>query len=123
MRKILMIEDNKDISSFLKKNLVKDGFLVDIVETGYAVLAYLKDSKEPDAVILDLFLPERSGIELLDSLVNHWKKAKIFIYSGRLEWKARLLKHPSVYGFFNKTDGQKGLIDAIKKECGDNESL
>lgn len=120
MKKILVVEDNKSISSFIKKDLVKDGFMVDIVETGYAVLSYLKDNKEPDAVILDLFLPERSGIELLDSLVNQWKSAKIFIYSARLEWKARLLKHPAVYGFFNKTDGAKGLIETIKKECVDN---
>ncbi|MDP3790303.1 MAG: response regulator [Candidatus Omnitrophota bacterium] len=118
MKKILVIEDNKDISSILKKLLEKNMFAVDVAETGYAVLAYLQGSKEPAAVVLDLFIPERSGIDLLDSLVSAWPYTKIFVYSAHSEWKTSLERYPGVCRFFCKTDGMGNLIKAIQEELG-----
>ncbi len=117
MQKILIVEDNKEISSILKKAIEKEGFSFDLIEGGYALLAYLRDSKEPDAVILDLFIPERSGVELVSSLMSKWTKTKIFIFSSRKEYeKSYLLKVPSIKGFFWKADGVNNLIAAIRKE-------
>ncbi len=116
MEKILVVEDNKTLSSILKLRLEKDGFLVDIVSEGIALLAYLRDHGEPDAVVLDLFIPERSGIELLDTLFNKWKKAKIFIYTAQINLKSKCLQYPTVCCFFNKSDDIQDLIAAIKKE-------
>ena len=116
MEKILVVEDNKTLSLILKQRLEKDGFSVDIVEGGFALLAYLKDDKEPDAVILDLFIPEKSGLELLDSLVNKWGKTKIFIYTAQANLKSTCLRYPSVCRFFKKTEDTQSLIEAIKEE-------
>ncbi len=103
MEKILIAEDNKEISSLLKLALEKDRFSVDIVEGGYPLLAYLRDKQEPDAIILDLFMPDRSGIELVNSLISKWTKTKIFIFSGQKEYaKNYLLKNTSIRGFFGK---------------------
>lgn len=116
MEKILVVEDNKTLSSMLKQRLEKDGFSVDVIEGGLALLTYLKDAVEPDAVILDLFIPEQSGLELLDSLANKWGKAKIFIYTAQGNLKSICLRHPAVCRFFNKSEDIKSLIEAIKEE-------
>lgn len=116
MEKILVVEDNKTLSSILKQRLEKDGFSVDVINGGLALLAYLRNSVEPDAVILDLFIPEKSGLELLDSLVNKWRKAKIFIYTAQANLKSTCLRYPEVCRFFNKTEDMQSLIEAIKKE-------
>ncbi|MCX6353665.1 MAG: response regulator [Candidatus Aureabacteria bacterium] len=117
MTKILVVEDNKEITMLLTTILVKEGFSVDSVNGGYSLLTYLRDSKEPDGVILDLFLPERSGIELMSSLISKWTKTKIFIFSGQREHsESYLFKNPSIRGFFWKADGAHNLIAAIKKE-------
>ncbi|MDD5450149.1 MAG: response regulator [Candidatus Omnitrophica bacterium] len=116
MKKILIVEDNKAISSLLKLRLEKEGFSVDVVEAGFAMLAYLKETKEPDGIVLDLFLPERSGIELLNSLVSKWNSARIFIYTAQSRWKSTCLRYPSVRRFFNKTQDMAELIEAVKKE-------
>ena len=116
MKKILIVEDNKTLSSILKLRLEKDNFSVDIIEEGFALLAYLRDAEEPDAVILDLFIPGKSGLELLDSLVNKWKKTKIFIYTAQVNYKLTCLRYPAVCHFFSKNSDTQDLIEAIKKE-------
>ena len=82
MKKVLVVEDNKDISEILKKRLEQDGFSVDIADGGYSVLSRLKEAQIPDVIILDLMLPERSGMELLSSLNAKWPDTKIFIFSA-----------------------------------------
>jgi DNA-binding response OmpR family regulator len=116
MEKILVVEDNKTLGSILKQRLEKDAFSVDIVEDGFALLAYLRDAKEPDAVILDLYIPGKSGLELLDSLINKWGSAKIFIYTAQANLKSTCLRYPGVCHFFNKTEDMQSLVEAIKKE-------
>jgi len=118
MKTVLIAEDNRDIRTILKERLEKDGFTVMIANGGYAVLGYLRKNQKPDFIILDLLLPERSGIELLDSLKSKWPDTKIFIYSAHTEFEGRLrLFKEHISGFFIKTDGFDKLIDAIKKEC------
>jgi len=117
MKKILIVEDNKDISTILKKKLEIHGFSVDLAEGGYAVLGYMRDSKMPHAIVLDIILPERSGEDLLCTLKNKWPDTKVFIYSAHAEYKGHLKEYAA--GFFLKTDGMDNLIGAIKKEIGE----
>lgn len=115
MQKILVVEDNKDLNEILRRRLEREGFAVDSVASGYSVLSYLKSGKVPDAVVLDLMLPERSGHELLDTLVSNWGAAKIFIFSAHAEHAERLrLRRYRLAGYFCKSDGMDKLIAAIK---------
>lgn len=116
MEKVLVVEDNQDLGSLLKERLEYNGFSVDIVESGYSLLSYLMSASPPDIVILDLMLPEKTGMELLSGLRCKCPKAKIFIFSGYLEYKSRLYPVDADYieGFFCKSDGTEQLIEAIK---------
>jgi len=117
MKKILIVEDNKFLSAILKKRLEYDGFSVDLVEDGYALLGYLKTGKEPDAIVLDLMIPGRSGIELLGTLTSTWSMTKIYIFSAHPEYQERHgLKNYDIAGYFSKSDGMDKLIDAIKED-------
>ena len=114
MKKILVIEDNKDISDILKTRLEHQGFSVDTARGGYAVLEYMHGSEMPDAIVLDLVLPERSGEELLASLKSKWQDTKVFIYSGHEKYEGKFKE--CISGFFLKTNGIDKLINAIMKE-------
>lgn len=115
-KKILVAEDNPEMCVILKTRLEEAGFSSDIVQGGYALLGYLKKEGMPDAVILDLMLPERSGVELLGTLKNKWPATKIFIFSAYPEYKDKLhLFKGHIAGFFCKTDGIDKLIGAIKE--------
>ena len=91
VRKILVVEDNKVLSSILIERLKLDGFSVDLIEDGDAMLGHLKTGEEPDVIIMDLMLPGRSGFELLGTVTSIWTAARIYIFSGHPEYKERLV--------------------------------
>jgi two-component system, OmpR family, response regulator MprA len=61
--RILVVEDEPQIASFLRVGLGYEGFSVAVAEDGYGALAELKRFK-PQLVILDLMLPGIDGMEL-----------------------------------------------------------
>ncbi|MGH9862809.1 MAG: response regulator, partial [Candidatus Acidiferrales bacterium] len=63
MKRVLIIEDDKDIVELVRYNLEKDGFQVTAVGDGLSGLAHLKKSP-PDLLLLDLMLPKLSGLEI-----------------------------------------------------------
>lgn len=121
MKKVLIVEDNKILNAILRDRLEKEGFAVDIIESGLALLSYIRRGEEPDAVILDLFLPEKSGIELLDTIGNSWGRAAVFVYSAQAQLKGTCLRHPAVSNFFSKNEDVTFLIEAIKEKVGEEE--
>ncbi len=66
--KVLIVEDDRFLSSMLKTNLERDGFGVEQAFEGEEGLAKLKSAK-PDLVLLDLMMPKMSGFELLGHVV------------------------------------------------------
>jgi len=62
-KRILVVEDEKDISELLRFNLEQEGFAVVLAEDGEQALR-LARRERPALVILDLMLPGMSGIEV-----------------------------------------------------------
>jgi DNA-binding response OmpR family regulator len=65
--RILVVEDEPQISNFLRVGLGYEGFSVAVAEDGHQALAELKRFK-PQLVILDLMLPGISGMELAERM-------------------------------------------------------
>jgi len=63
MKRILVIEDDKDIVELVKYNLEKDGFQVSATADGAGGLSQIRKAA-PDLLILDLMLPKLSGLEI-----------------------------------------------------------
>jgi DNA-binding response OmpR family regulator len=61
--KILVVEDEKSIASFLKKNLQAECFSVDVANDGEKGL-FLANTNHYDIIILDYVLPEMDGKEV-----------------------------------------------------------
>jgi DNA-binding response OmpR family regulator len=70
--KILLIEDEKKVASFIKKGLEQEFYTVDAVFDGKEGLTFAL-SGEYDLMILDIMLPYRDGITILREV----RKAKI----------------------------------------------
>jgi len=119
MKKVLIVEDERDISHILKARLEAAGFSVDMAGGGLAALSYLKAKKAPAAIVLDLVLPERSGVELLGSFHNVWPDTKIFIFTAHPEYKEKPYYFEKyAAGFFCKPEDMGKLLKEIKKSCG-----
>ena len=62
--KVLVVEDERHIARFLEFILRKEGYEVIVAANGEQALALLASAR-PDAILLDLVLPGRSGLDLL----------------------------------------------------------
>ncbi len=63
LKNILIVEDEEKVATFIKKGLQTQNFIAEIAETGKDALQLL-DAKPFDLVILDIGLPDISGLEI-----------------------------------------------------------
>jgi two-component system alkaline phosphatase synthesis response regulator PhoP len=61
---VMVVEDEKEIRELIRYNLERAGFRIQLVSDGEDAVKQLFASR-PDAVVLDLMLPGRSGLEVL----------------------------------------------------------
>jgi two-component system phosphate regulon response regulator PhoB len=66
-RRVVIIEDERDVSRLLEFNLRSAGFAVDCAATGGEGLGLVR-GKSPDVVVLDLMLPDQSGYDVCKAL-------------------------------------------------------
>jgi DNA-binding response OmpR family regulator len=67
MTRVLMVEDDPAIGRLLSRSLTERDYVVTLAATGAAGLA-LALQEQPDVVLLDLGLPDLSGLEVLQML-------------------------------------------------------
>ncbi len=73
---ILLVDDEPDYVAVMKKQLEKEGYAVETAYNGQEGWEKI-EKKPPDAVILDVMMPERDGYDLCSSLKEHEKYASI----------------------------------------------
>jgi DNA-binding response OmpR family regulator len=62
-KRILVVEDEENISQTLRYNLTREGYEVSEAATGTAAIE-LARQRRPDLILLDLMLPEMTGLEV-----------------------------------------------------------
>lgn len=67
MKTILLVEDDKFLSSLLKNRLEKEGITVVYAPDGDTALNALR-SQKVDLVLLDIILPKKNGFEVLEEI-------------------------------------------------------
>lgn len=67
-QKILLIDDDEELTELLAVYLTNNGFSVDAVHDGYAVLRQLNKGVAYDLMVLDIQMPGMTGLELLPQL-------------------------------------------------------
>jgi len=66
-KRILVVDDEPDFASIVKKNLEKEGFEVEVAYDGVEGLEKVK-ANPPDAIVLDVMMPEMDGYEMCSKL-------------------------------------------------------
>jgi two-component system alkaline phosphatase synthesis response regulator PhoP len=66
-RKVLVVDDNVDSITILRSILETNGFNVRIAQSGREALHRI-DEERPDVVLLDVMMPEMSGLEVLERI-------------------------------------------------------
>jgi two-component system response regulator MprA len=80
--KILVVEDEEQIASFLRRGLTYEGYEVETAADGVTALARARDVR-PDLVVLDLMLPGMDGLEVCRRLRTAHSSLPILILTAR----------------------------------------
>ncbi|MDY4856683.1 MAG: response regulator, partial [Candidatus Ventricola sp.] len=78
--KVLIVEDDRAISNFIRRVLEANGYEALMVHTGREANSMIS-SHCPDLVILDLGLPDMDGLEVLRSL-RRWSLMPVVVVSA-----------------------------------------
>lgn len=84
MKRVLVVEDQRDLASLIAHNLRHEGLDVRTVEDGRDALPTVR-SWQPDLVILDLMLPGMDGFEILRGIRGEGNELPVLILSARGE--------------------------------------
>jgi len=80
--RLLLVEDNSELVSLLSKQLPRHNFEVDAVDTAEDADQALA-SMQYGAVVLDLGLPDRDGLDLLRDLRRRGKSVPVLVLTAR----------------------------------------
>ena len=79
--KILIIEDDKNVSAYISKGLSEAGHIADIADNGKDGL-FLAQNEKYDALIVDRMLPEMNGLSVIQELRGSGHHTPILILSA-----------------------------------------
>lgn len=108
--RLLLAEDDHELGARLKRFLDREGFAVDLFDNGVDAGHY--GSETPyDVIVLDLGLPQRPGLDVLDQWRKDGIKTPVLILTARDTWQ-------------EKVEGlQKGADDYLTKPFHEEELL
>ena len=123
MTKIMVAEDNTSVFSCYQNFLSKDEtieFIGHASDGELAVEMYKK--KNPDLMLLDLRLPKKNGLEILNEITKYESeniKCNVVVISGDSELRHKLFNTRKVYRIIPKPaslDSLEKTIEDFKKE-------
>ncbi len=87
--RILVVEDEKRISSFVRKGLEEQNFGVDVCADGNEAFL-LATTQRYDAIVLDIMLPGRDGLSVLKQLRSQKHTVPVILLTARTELDDRI---------------------------------
>lgn len=86
MNKILLVDDDRELTSLLKELLEMEGFNVLVAHDGEQALELLDDSI--DLLLLDVMMPKKNGIDTLKALRQTHQTPVIMLTARAASWIA-----------------------------------
>lgn len=80
--RILVVEDERDLNRIISRQLENEGYSVDRCFDGEEALHYI-NTGEFDAVIMDIMMPKKSGIEVLKAMRHKKNATPVLLLSAK----------------------------------------
>lgn len=87
--RLLLVEDDTVLVQSLRKELQEAGYAVDVADNGIDA-EYLGDENLYDVVVLDLGLPKRNGLEVLQNWRARGNTMPVIVLTARDAWHERV---------------------------------
>lgn len=84
-KKVLVVEDNPSLIKAILEKLEKSNYQVVYAMDGEEAIARF-DTEEPDLILLDVNMPKKNGIEVLEYIRNEKRSdVRVIIFSNKKE--------------------------------------
>jgi len=80
--RVLIVEDDVALGQFLAKGLKLEGHEVDLVTDGHTGLQHALEHR-PDLMVLDLSLPQKDGVQVLEEMHGRFTGTSVLVLTGR----------------------------------------
>jgi DNA-binding response OmpR family regulator len=87
--RVLIVEDDAALGLFLAKGLMLEGHEVDLVGDGQSGLERALENR-PDLMVLDLSLPQKDGMQVLEEMHGQFAETSVLVLTGRNELDERV---------------------------------
>ncbi|MEI8189416.1 MAG: response regulator [candidate division NC10 bacterium] len=116
---LLLVEDSEPVVIQMTDILTRNGYRVQVARNGHEALAQIEKSL-PDAVILDLMMPEVDGFEVLKTIrsVERTAHLPVLVLTAKYVTREELsfLKGNRIHQLIQKGDiGRSGLLAAVAR--------
>ena len=81
--RILVVEDDRKVASFIRKGLEEEGHAVELAGDGAEAIDRVADGSPWDLVVLDVMLPKRDGFSVLKTLREDGLTAPVLMLTAR----------------------------------------
>lgn len=121
MKKILIIEDDQILANIYRNKLAVEHYKVEVANNGESGLALMRSFK-PDIILLDLVLPQMTGVDVIKHIrsENDFAKLPVIVLSNTYltnviqdAWKAGATKCLS-----KATCSPKDILDIVRQTVG-----
>jgi DNA-binding NtrC family response regulator len=112
--KILVVDDNEDIRTFLARVLKQEGYKVLTAANGLIAVEAVK-SKSPDAIIMDVQMPVMDGLEAMKKMrsINPILPVILITAYGEVDSAVKAVKH-GAYDYVIKPFGKEKVLVTLK---------
>ena len=114
--RVVLIEDEANIAEAVRFLLSREGWQVDVHPDGSDALAVI-EAAAPDLVILDLMLPGKSGLEVIQELrlVEGMQSLPVLMLTARGQLKDReMAEKAGVTRFMTKPFSNSEVLTAVR---------
>lgn len=84
MTRLLVADDSETVLLMLRRRLEMEGYEVETATDGVEALDHVR-REEPDLILLDAMMPNKSGVEALEELRASGSKVPVLIISAHLD--------------------------------------
>ena len=88
--RILVVDDERAVRESLRRALQLEGYEVELAEDGADALAKLNGGGTPDAVILDVLMPQIDGLEVCRRIRRDGNSVPVLMLTARAEVESRV---------------------------------
>lgn len=120
MKRILLVEDDRNIQRLLEEELQEEGYSITVVSNGKEALSYLEEGngKKPDLIILDLRMPKMNGFETMGNLIKSRANTPVIIHTAYSSYRDDVMAM-AADAYIEKSHDLTKLKEMIKELLGE----